>query len=94
MNEHGFGLAPEPQIRIHPSMLFTAEKILKKKLARDQYENLFTPETSPQAKAEIEKINLFLQYVMPLINAGKKPNIQLVLSLHELFNKSESIGTF
>jgi len=56
-------------------MLFTAEKILKKKLARDQYENLFTPETSPQAKAEIEKINLFLQYVMPLINAGKKPNI-------------------
>jgi len=75
MNEHGFSPAPEPQIRIHLSMLFTAEKILKKKLARDPYENLFTPETSPQAKAEIERINHFLQSVMPLINAGKKPNI-------------------
>ena len=76
MNEHGFDLPLEPQIRIHPSMLVTAERILKKKLDFNPYEKLFTPETTPQAKAEIEKINRLLQSVLPVINAGKKPDIK------------------
>ena len=76
MNKHGFDLSLEPQIRIHPSMLITAERILKKKLDLNPYEKLFTPESTSQAKAELEKLNRFLQSVLPLINAGKKPDIK------------------
>ena len=76
LNECGFNLPGKSQIRIHPTMLVTAERILRKKLELNRYEKLFTPETSPDAKEEVEKLNLFLQSVLPAINAGQNPDIE------------------
>ena len=78
MNRHGLDFPTEPQIRIHLSMLVTAERILKKKISLNPYERLFTPESTPQEKAEIEKLNRFLRSVLPAINAGKKPDIKVL----------------
>jgi hypothetical protein len=57
-------------------MLVTAERILKKRLTLNPYEKLFTPASSPQQKAELDKMNRFLQSVLPAINSGKAINIQ------------------
>lgn len=75
LNDYGLGFPTESQIRIHPTMLVTAERIFNRKLELNPYEKLFTTESSPEAKEEIEKMNLFLQLALPAINAGKKPDI-------------------
>jgi hypothetical protein len=81
MNKHGLDFPPEPQVRIHPSMLVTAESILRKKIILNSYENLFTPESTPQEKAEFEKLNRFFQSVLPAINAGEEPDIKALAKI-------------
>jgi hypothetical protein len=76
LNDYGFGLPAEPQIRVHPTMLVTAERIFNTKLELNPYGRLFTAESSPVVKEELEKMNLFLQLALPAINAGKKPDIE------------------
>lgn len=75
-NDYGFGLPAEPQIRIHPTMLVTAERIFNTKIELNPYGKLFTTESSPQVKEELEKMNLFLQLALPAINAGKRPDVE------------------
>src|SRR5690606_6991403 len=76
LNDYGFGLPTEPQIRVHPAMLVTAERIFNRKLEVNPYEKLFTTESSPEVKEELEKMNHFLQLALPAINAGKKPDVE------------------
>ena len=68
--EVGFDIDPEPQVRIHPSMLLTAERILKKRIRFNPYESLFTPESTPEQQDGLARLNKFLQSVLPLINEG------------------------
>ena len=76
LNDYGFAFPAEPQIRVHPTMLLTAERIFNTKLELNPYGKLFTSESSPEVKEEIEKMNLFLQLALPAINAGRKPEIE------------------
>ena len=76
LNDYDLGLPGESQIRIHPTMLVTAERIFNRKLELNPYEKLFTTESSPEVKQEFEKMNLFLQLALPAINAGKKPDVE------------------
>jgi len=75
LNVYNLGLPTESQIRIHPTMLVTAERIFNRKLELNPYEKLFITESSPEVNEEIEKMNLFLQLALPAINAGKKPDV-------------------
>lgn len=76
LNDYGLGLPAEPQIRVHPTMLVTAERIFNTKLELNPYEKLFTAQSSPEVKEELEKMNLFLQLALPAINAGRKPDVE------------------
>lgn len=76
LKQFGFDISAEPQIRVHPSMLVTSERILKKRIILYPYEKLFFPEATPGQKNELAKINEFLQSVMPAINAGTTLNIE------------------
>lgn len=76
LNGYGLGLPTESQIHIHPTMLVTAERIFNRKLELNPYEKLFTAESSPEVKEELEKMNHFLQLALPAINAGKKPDVE------------------
>src|SRR5690606_9516062 len=76
LNDHGLGFPDEPQIRVHPTMLATAEQIFNTKIELNPYGKLFKTESSPAVKEEFEKINLFLQLTLPAINAGKKPDVE------------------
>ena len=74
--DHGVRLPDEAHIRVHPTMLATAELILNRKLELNPYEKLFNIKQSPQVTQEIEKLNVFLQLVLPAINAGKNPDVE------------------
>jgi hypothetical protein len=57
-------------------MLTTASDILKRKIKLNEYEHLFTKETSPAVKENLGKLNLLLKLAMPDINSGLEPDIE------------------
>jgi hypothetical protein len=76
LNAHGLRLPIEPDIRVQPTMLRTTKSILKKDLHLNPYEGLFERRSTPGEKEMIEKLNRLLSLALPLINAGKEPDIE------------------
>jgi hypothetical protein len=76
LKQFDFDISPEPQIRIHSSMLVTAKRILKKRIILYPYQKFFFPEATPGQKNELAKNNMFLQSVLPAINSGTVSNIR------------------
>ncbi len=65
-----------PDLRLNPTMLTTAGEILKKKIELNEYEKLFTKESTPGEQKELDKINNMIELMLPDINAGKKPDLR------------------
>lgn len=78
LNEYGYNFSSEPFIRVNLSMIITASDILKRKIRINEYEDLFSKETSQPVQENLDKINTFLGLVMPDINAGRKPDIDVL----------------
>jgi hypothetical protein len=76
LNEYGFNFSADPFLRVNLTMISTVSDILKKKIKIDEYEDLFSIETSPADKENIDKLNTFMRLVLPDINAGRKPDIK------------------
>ena len=80
LNESGFNLSPEPDIRIGMSMTMTAGKILKKKIILNEYDPLFAKDQPEQDKENMDEISDLLAMAIPEINAGRAPDIKLLAS--------------
>jgi hypothetical protein len=78
LNEYGYNFSYEPFIRVNLSMIITASDILKRKIRINEYEDLFSKETSQPNQENLDKINTFLGLVMPDINAGREPDIDVL----------------
>jgi hypothetical protein len=78
LNEYGFDLESDPQVRVNPSMASTASNILRKKIDFLKYEHFFSKESSPEAKEEIDKLNKALELAIPEINASLMPDIKAI----------------
>jgi hypothetical protein len=74
-NEYGYDFSSEPFVRVNISMIITASDILKREIRINEYEDLFSKETSPQSQENLDKINTFLRSILPDINAGRSPDI-------------------
>jgi hypothetical protein len=75
LNEYGYNFSADPFLRVNLTMLTTASDILKRKIRLNEYEDLFSKETSPVVQENLDKLNTFLGLVMPDINAGREPDI-------------------
>ncbi len=61
------------------SMLVTMQEILKKKINLNEYETLFPEkETNPMSQEELNGLNGFLNLLLPYINAGTQPNLEIL----------------
>lgn len=76
LNKHGFGLPAEPDIRVHLPMLQSTRFILGKEINLNPYAEIFEIEPEPAVKEEIDKLNRLLALALPVINAGREPDIQ------------------
>ena len=76
LNQHGFGLPTEPDIRVKLSMLVSIKHILGKEIQLNPYEELFKIEPEPAAQEEMDKLNHLFALVLPIINAGGEPDIR------------------
>ncbi|MFA5815758.1 MAG: hypothetical protein WC865_09090 [Bacteroidales bacterium] len=76
INPFGYKFSEEPDIRVNMSMLITSEKILKKKIRLNEYDNLFQVDTPPERKEMLDNLNYFMSLILPDINAGRVPDIE------------------
>jgi hypothetical protein len=76
LNQYGYNFSGDPFIRVNLTMISTASDILKRKIKINEYEDLFSKETSPVVQENLDKLNTFLGLVMPDINAGRVPDIK------------------
>ncbi|MCJ7446290.1 MAG: hypothetical protein MUO72_01215 [Bacteroidales bacterium] len=76
LNDYGLNFSAYPFLRVNLTMLTTASDILKRKIKLNEYEHLFTKETSPAERENLDKLNTLLKFVMPDINAGREPDIE------------------
>ncbi len=77
---HGLNVPEGPDIRLHLSMAHVIKKVLKKKMGINPYGPLFETSTSPEAEAQMSKLNRFLSLAMPYINSGGQPDIAALAS--------------
>ncbi len=78
LNQHRYNFSEEPFIRVNTSMLTTAKNILKKDIELNEYDQLFHEETSKESQEEMDKLNTFMGLILPDINAGRKPDIEVL----------------
>ncbi|HBB92694.1 MAG TPA: hypothetical protein DC042_13515 [Bacteroidales bacterium] len=76
INPFGYEFLEEPDIRVNMSMLITAEKILRKKIRWNEYDDLFQVESSPEEKESMDNLNYFMSLILPDFNAGRVPDIE------------------
>ena len=87
------------------SMLVTMQEILKKKINLNEYESLFPEkEMNPLSQKELNGINAFMKLLLPYINAGTQPDLEILARqagiepetahslYHQLKNKFGKIG--
>jgi hypothetical protein len=75
LNDYGLNFSADPFLRVNITMLTTASDILKSKIKLNEYEHLFTKDTSPADQENLDNLNTFLKLVLPDINAGRETDI-------------------
>ena len=78
LNDYGLNFSADPFLRVNLTMLTAASDILKRKIELNEYGHLFTKDTSPAELENLDKLNALLKFVMPDINAGRKPDIEIL----------------
>jgi hypothetical protein len=78
INKFGYNFPEKIFIRVNLSMMIIASDILKREIELNEYEGLFSEETSPGEKENLAKFNTLLRLVLPDINSGRKPDIEIL----------------
>jgi len=78
LNKYGYNFSDEPMVRVNPSMLTTIKDILKKDIKLNEYDHLFKKDISQASQDEIDKLNAFMAMILPDINAGRTPDIEML----------------
>jgi len=76
LNAYGYNFSPDPFVRVTLSMVITASEILKRKIDLLRYEHLFSKESTPVEKENLDRLNKLLHLAMKDINAGRRPDIE------------------
>ncbi len=80
LNEFGYNFRHDPSIRVNFVMINTASEILKKEIILNEYQQLFVKKQSKASEEDHHKINDLLAMMIPDINAGRVPDIELLAS--------------
>jgi hypothetical protein len=75
LQEQGIPFDPEPEIKVTPGMLITAEEVLRRKIVLDPYEELFAVEDQAESE-ELQKLNGLLGRLVPLLNNNEPFDIE------------------
>ena len=74
MQELGYPFLPISDIRVHPSMVVTMEKVLKTKIVLIPYEKLFEEDTTPEEQKRLDALDQAMKRVIEDLNNGTEPD--------------------
>ncbi len=72
----GIDIDPFEDYNVNPGMLITIDHITGKKPVTDPYEKLFIKLVDKDSSEELNKLNFFMNLLLPYINSGTKPDIR------------------
>lgn len=84
LNEQGFDLPAEPDLRVHLPMLSLVNTLLKKNINLIPHARLFEQTPSPTEADVVEKLNIVLQLATASINNGEKPDIAAIAAAADM----------
>ncbi len=93
LNKYGYTFSTDPFLRVNLSMLTISSDILKRNIRVNEYDDRFTKETPPSDREVIDKLNRFMELVLPEINAGRQPDIE-ELALKAGLDKQTALDIF
>ncbi|HYF69931.1 MAG TPA: hypothetical protein VD884_17440 [Ohtaekwangia sp.] len=73
---NGIMIPEEPQLRVHPSMLATAGKILKKTVRIESFDSLFEKKKQSENSDVPDRMNALIGKILPEINSGRTPDLE------------------
>ena len=74
--KNGIVIPKQPQLRVHPSMLVTAGKILKKTVRIDSFDSRFEKKESRENNEMLDRMNALIGRIIPDINSGRTPDLE------------------
>jgi hypothetical protein len=80
--------AGTPEYTATSGMLIAAEKVLGQNKAKLPCQKLFTQEATPGSKEELQKLNLFLDQLMPAFNKGEELNLEALADEYGIDRKN------
>lgn len=81
LRKSGLDLPDDPDIRVHPVMLAFIQTLLKKKASIGPYTTITEEEEALSVDSDdFQKLNDFLSLALPIIQKGKKPDINQLAS--------------
>ena len=76
VNAYGYRFSVTPFLKVNATMVVTTQKILKKKVVLNEYDDLFHVDPSEEEQKTVDDLNAFMALVLPDINAGRTPDIE------------------
>jgi hypothetical protein len=78
LNGFGINFPADPDIRVHLPMLTVIEKLFKRRPDLNPYAKLFEIKPTVESEEMTAKLNKFLSLVLPYVNAGEEPDLDLL----------------
>jgi hypothetical protein len=84
LNSCGYDLSFQPDFRVNTGMVQLTNDLLKKEINMNPYSSLFTSEPPEEETRHTGKINTLLSGLVPIINAGKKPDLEMMSNTYDV----------
>ncbi|WP_340103832.1 hypothetical protein [Rhodohalobacter sp. 8-1] len=84
LNSCGYDLSFQSDFRVNTGMVQLTNDLLKKEINMNPYSFLFTSEPPEEDNRHLDKINTLLSGMVPLVNAGKKPDLEMMSITHDV----------
>ncbi len=75
-NSFGYNFTDEPLLSIRHQIIPTTEEILQTKIELNDYHDHFDSDSDPEEDKTFQKMNEFMELLLPDFNAGKMPDIK------------------
>lgn len=77
-NSCGYNLSFEPDFRVNTGMVELTNDLLKKEINLNPYDRFFSNELEEEDSGNMESINTMLSAMVPLLNAGEQPDLEMM----------------
>lgn len=84
LNSRGYNLSFQPDFRVNRGMVELTNDLLKKEINLNPYDRFFSNKLEEEDSGNMESINTMLSAMVPLLNAGEQPDLEMMSTTYGL----------